>query len=279
MPDNPNASHDEMLGIISPHPDPHPANPRPNIFDENLPDSLYNRLGACDFLGKVKEASQILPELFSMDERTLWKWLNSKKMPVTVSDNRLRYKFWTVYDDAVMTDSKMQMSQVFSGVMSYSAFTAFCLEKKEKLAWIMCPPSSYEVSNREALGFSSNMMRELIGVSPIQLDAEGNPTGVVNTKLAELQVKIHAMLDMRVHGGITQRVEQRSLNINMSDDKARKLINQYAETGSIKALESTLENLEEDEAKVLNVPRKRKEKEEKVIDVEPTSSAPKRSNF
>lgn len=247
------------------------------MFSSENPASFRNRLGPCDFMQQIDLFYSTDRTLFELPESDLYHWLKKHKMPVTDTDNRLRYKIWTEYEDSIAEDRKMRMPILYSGIMTYESFRNYFLNKGEKVAWLMCPPASYEIAIREGLGFGLSRMRQLLDIEPMMFDKNGKE--VVNVKLAELQLKITTWMDMREHGNFTQRTEQKNLNIHatMSDGRAREMVKTFSETGSIEALENKLAELDEQEAKILNVPKKKPKL--KTIDVEVKSDEPKRTDF
>lgn len=225
------------------------------MFDESSPGSWKQKLGPCDFLDCVETYYKTNKILFEMGERELWQWLKEHKMPVTVTDNVLRYRIWYAYDQAMANDVPLQIATLFSGVMTWEAFQSYYSGKPEKVAWLMCPPVSYEASMREALGFSTREMRDILELPNMEIDSKtGNSKP--NIRLMELKAKIHAMLDMRQNGNFTQRIEQKTLTINASG--AGRLVQKYTESGSLDALQDELDQLSEKERKVLNLPPKKK---------------------
>lgn len=190
-------------------------------------------------------ASQSHPELFQMDERTLYKSLRDLNMQPTPTDNRLRLAFWNEYDRAQATHRPMEMVSVFAGVCHKSYFFGRYITRPEKLAWLVCPPASYEVVATEALSYGLEQMREILSL-PIK-DAQGR----VNVKLGELQAKIVVMLDQRLKGGFTQRLESKSMQLNISTSDSQ--VAKAAAQGSMEEIERRIKELEKRERKALHL--------------------------
>lgn len=190
-------------------------------------------------------ASKSNPDLFQMDERTLYKSLREQNMQPTPTDNRLRLAFWNEYDRAQANHKSMDMVAVFAGVCHKSYFFGRYITRPEKLAWLVCPPASYEVVATEALSYGLEQMREILSL-PIK-DAQGR----VNVKLGELQAKIVVMLDQRLKGGFTQRLESKSMQLSISTSDAQ--VAKAAAQGSMEEIERRIKELERRERKALHL--------------------------
>lgn len=156
-------------------------------------------------------ASVARPDLFALDERSLYKKLGSEHQKISPTDNRLRVRFWDEYERAqANSQKKFRMENVYAGVCTHGYFFERYLKSNERVAWLLTPPASYVVRAEEALGFGLERMRDIL-----ELPIEGDD-GKINVKLAELQAKIVAMLDIRVKGAVVQRVENKNMNLNVA---------------------------------------------------------------
>lgn len=188
-----------------------------SVFNDTDPRAVLNLIppGAVQ---KIKDAFQKKPELFEMDERTLLNFLSKKEARgsgPTPTDNRLRLSFWNEFDRAQTQKTKMSMTNVYSAICTQQFWDNFYLASPEKVAWLLTRPASYEQIMEEGLNFGINKMREFLDL-PI-IDKKGN----LNLKLMELQAKIVAMFDVRVHGAAIQKIEQKSMQLNVhTSDKA-----------------------------------------------------------
>ena len=192
------------------------------------------------------ESTQKREDLFCLDERTLFKMLRKEECTPTATDNRIRLAFWMEYDRAQAHNKSMTMVAVFAGVCSADYFYRRYLKHPEKVAWMMCQPSSYQVIAEEALAFGLEQLREILSLSVVL------PNGRADVKLGELQAKIVAMLDTRVKGTITQRLETKnmSLNISTSDTAVAKA----AMAGTMDDIDQRLKELELRERRAYHLP-------------------------
>lgn len=229
-----------------------PLEPRTLALNE-LPGDLWVRDDERSVInlvpGAVSEAllgtSKARPELFQMDERTLLKQLREEEMLPTPTDNRLRLAFWNEYDRSQERRGMMDMVAVYAGVCNKSYFYGRYLTRPEKMAWLVCPPASYEVVATEALSFGLEQLREILSL-PVK-DTQGR----VNVKLGELQAKIVVMLDQRLKGGFTQRLEQKSMHLNISTTDAQ--VSKIAMQGSMSDIEKRIKELERRERRALHL--------------------------
>lgn len=214
---------------------------------------------------KIKAAAAAEPELFELDEANLYDALKKSKRTPTATDNRIRLAFWNEYNRCLASGRhEMDPFYIFSGICVRNYFYNQYLMQPHRVAWMMCMPVSYEVSAREALSYGMERMRQYLSIDPTYVDAKGNVG--VNTRLMELQAKIVTMLDNRIHGAATQRIEQKSLSINVSDKK----IGMELEGKTIAELDHSIKQIEAKLSK--NVTEQVVEVEDKVIEVEGSGS-------
>lgn len=194
---------------------------------------------------KFIEAQKKEPGLFGHDERALYKMLRGSNRQPTPTDNRLRLAFWVEYDRAQAANEKMNLAYVYSGVCLQEYFKFTYLNLPAKVAWLICPPTSYEVTLKEGVSFGLKVMRDILDEDPADY-----PMGQ-RVKFKELQAKIFAMLDMREKGAFTQRSEVKQMNLNVStNDKA--VAGAMIES-NVDALEKRMKQLERQERQAQNL--------------------------
>lgn len=166
------------------------------------------------------QASKVRPELFNMDEQSLATRLRKEKRNPTPTDNRLRIAFWQAYDRA-QAEGKMRLEigSIFVGVCTKAYFYNEYLSRPEKVAWLVCPPASYTVMMEEALTFGLGQLRDILNTPHTLEDDKGELK--IDLKLATLKAKIVAMLDVRINGAPTQKIEQRNMNLNIETTDKR----------------------------------------------------------
>lgn len=231
----------------SPHgtTDLEPSTQALDIFDRMDERSVLNLLPTM-FQAQLIEAQRKAPDLFGLDEKTLMHELGSRRMKPTPTDNRLRIAFWLEYDRAQAAQRKMNLGMVYLGVCSRQTFSVNYARYPEKIAWMLTPPVSYETKMSEALDFGIDRLRQILDEEIIL------PTGLVNMKLAELQTKIIFMLDQRLKGAVIQRIEQRSMNVNLNASSSG--VAQAAMELTMEDIDKKLKELERRRRSALNAP-------------------------
>ncbi len=184
------------------------------------------------------EAFKSRPDFFGLDERTLWLKMKKEKCLPTVTDNRIRVKFWHEYDCAQERGTGMNLNTALARICSSMYFYDRYLTRPEKVAWILTMPVAYENKMEEMLEFGLEQFREILALD--HGGTEENPR--INLKLIEMKAKIIAMVDQRMKGGIVQRVEQK--NMNLSIHTTDKGLAQKALGGTMKEIEERIKLLE-----------------------------------
>lgn len=190
-------------------------------FSRKEPRSLFN-LVTPEVQNAIQRAYQLRPDLFALDERHLLKKLKEEVMLPSVTDNRIRIRFWHEYDFAVESGTRMNFVGMLSRICHKSYFYGTYLQRAEKMAWLMCMPAAYENKIEEMLEFGLEQLRDILETD--HFDAKQRP----NIKLMELKAKIVALVEARKYGAIVQRVKQEttSLNVNVSDKQIEYAVTQ-----------------------------------------------------
>lgn len=181
-------------------------------------------------------ASHKRADLFGQDERTLLKQLKEEKCAPTPTDNRLRIGFWMEYERAQSAGRDMELSHVFGGVCTKPYFYQVYLKCPEKVAWLVCQPSSYEKYADEAINFGLEQLRDVLEIPHVTYFEDGRVKNV-DIKLADLKAKIVFGLEARRKGAVVQK--NMNLNISSSDKK----VAEAAIGGTMEELEKRLEDI------------------------------------
>jgi hypothetical protein len=145
----------------------------PGIVEKDNPRSLINIAPT----GVAKLLEELDSSWIEMSEKQL-----KQHVPDDPQLNRLRIAFWKEYDAA--------QSQLRPMMWAHNS---------AMLAYILCPPVSYDVFLEEALSFGMTRIREILNL-PLH-----DENGKVNAKVGELILKAAAFLDLRTHGGFLQK--------------------------------------------------------------------------
>lgn len=244
----------------SPNPERTPYKPPEfAVWDQTNPHAVVNLLPEVVSTLFV-EAKNKYPKLFSMEEKELHKALSNSGTPPSPTERRLRSAFWLEYEAAVANERKMNTNAVYGMVCTYDVFVGLYTRSPSRVAWLLCPPTNYQTMVESLLYLGMEQLEKVLEL-PI-VDAKGK----VNVKLGELQAKIVTMLDMRAKGGITQRVEQKSLHLNVST--TQKELAQM----SVADMEKRIKELEKKEKKILHI------ENSEVVDAELVPIEVKRGN-
>lgn len=207
-----------------------------DIIDRENPASIIN-LVEPQLADLIAAAYLAKPELFELDDRELNKKISARGFSNSPVLNRLRLKFWHVYDYRAQNGNvDLKTNQIFSGVCLPKVFWKL-MSYPEAVAWVMCPPVHYEAHMDEALSYGLDQMRLILEMP--NYNAKGNP----NTKLLDLKMKITQMIDMRKNGSFLMRSEQKNLHLNL-----HRTVDQVSDMSiqqSMQKLEDKLRNLKE----------------------------------
>lgn len=134
--------------------------------------------------------------------------------------NRLRLAFWAEYEAAQRSVRRMDLYAISQLTGRPSKYIVAELRGTDRMAWVLCPPASYEMFLDEALSFGMKRLREDILGMNIK-DADGS----VDPKKADILLKAIAFVDMRKHGGIVQK----NLHLHGSTNGMKALSRQLSE--------------------------------------------------
>ena len=136
----------------------------------------------------------------------------AKMVKPTPTVNRLRLSFWKEYERAQNFNENMISENIWRGVCSEEQFLRLASQVKVQ-SWILYPVVDYDVAVEEALNYGIGRIREIFDfplyeTKVIKTGEDHKIVEVPNTKVADLMLKAVKMLDDRVKGGITHKIEQ-----------------------------------------------------------------------
>ena len=202
-----------------------PAELRPiqerDVLTQSNPKSLINMLpeGARNDLIKVlydKENDKLFELFINGDESTLLRHLTPSRV-----DNTLRYTLWTEHAFAIDRGEKeINCTRVYAPVCTKQ--TWHTILKSKRIFWILLPPPDLMALNRMAYQKGIERLYDILDLPLV--DARGK----VNAGLANLQLKIVALLDVRLNGPITHKHEitSRNVHVGVSAEQVKKLFDQ-----------------------------------------------------
>lgn len=157
---------------------------------------------------------ELPPSLLSMNETQL-----RNKLDPSWTHEQLRLAFWDEYFLTIdNNENKIRPAAVYSRVCTKDYFFEV-ISNPLALAFIVRPPQDYIYQMRSLLNMGLERFAEIL-----KLPLENN--GQINTKLIGEIVKVVTILDNRVKGAVTQKIQidgtQKNLNVNVNTYEAPK---------------------------------------------------------
>jgi hypothetical protein len=129
----------------------------------------------------------------------------------TRTDRAVKVLFWREYNRAQLTNTAMHTAGLWRGVCQEMHLYKQILCNTKKLAWILS--QSIEDELQLHLLYDKGLKR----VEEILDFAIKKPDGKIDVKCAELVLKAYAMIENRVKGMATQRIEKKSLSLKLEE--------------------------------------------------------------
>lgn len=165
------------------------------FWDETDPGSVINlvpdQVRAC--IKKLSKSEHA--ELLTLTETDLYRRLQQLNQQPNPTDNRLRIKFWLEYARCHETDatSKIIVTNITAGVCSRELFYKHYITNLPRLAWMLCPPTSFTHKCEEALSYGVDQVRKLLELEPEKMTKS-------HKDLADMKMKLIAGLEQVIRG-------------------------------------------------------------------------------
>jgi hypothetical protein len=175
------------------------------FWDTNNPRCVVNMLSE-----KLRNmALQLPPDLLSCSIKEL-----RRKVDPSYVDEQLRIAFWDEYFVTVDSGSyKLRNEAIYGRVCSRETFYQV-VGTPLRFAYMLRPPENYMYQMRALLDIGLVRFKEILEL-PLE-----NPNGTVNTKLIGELIKLVSLVDNRVKGAVTQKIQidgtQKNLNVNIN---------------------------------------------------------------
>lgn len=206
------------------------------IYDADNPDSLINIIPD-RMVPVLQRIRKKMARVLHCTEGELRKNIHPDER-----DERVRLAFWDEYNYATKVGKKMSVAAFLQGVMSWEAWITVYEPSDRKMMWVFCPPVSYQVSMRNILYLGQKRLEEIMK-SKIH-DEEGN----LIIPAATLILKTFQLVDIRVKGAITQKlqIQQQSMNVNhnINQDSPHLISGQPIESLQLEDLEKLEKRIE-----------------------------------
>lgn len=166
--------------------------------------------------------------LLIQDEKTL----NTLVSP-TEQQTRLKIQFWDEYENAVKNHRELMLGNIIFGVCTREYFLEF-INKHRNVAWLIAPRPAYRLRVAELIERGLDCMQAIF-----EMHVTPKNQGTVR----RLQMDALKMLDMRKHGGYTQRAEHKVLQRNIGVENTQNSSVPLGE-GSVEELQAQVRVLE-----------------------------------
>jgi hypothetical protein len=197
------------------------------------PSSLVNLMGEAA-AEKLMAARLAMPHLFEhYDEQSLYRAMRAEGRMPTATDNRLRLRLWMEYDFCqTYGRDKIDLARVAAGICDIQTFTRRYLRDPQKVAWLLCPPTGYMAKAHEALEFGLEQLRDI-------LEQPHFANGKLDSRLADIKVKIVAMLEQRVLGAVATK----NVHLNLNHNANRNDVAKFGQKETMESLTLQLKQL------------------------------------
>jgi len=176
-----------------------------NLIDTSNPYSLINMLPSSNLKKFLVQAEESLStKTFNEVEEDML----AMTKPTNVSlIKHLRLAFWHEYEIAQGSRRELSPARVFEGSCGSTRFR-YIMAKPEQAAYIFSRPIEHEIKLKMVLNNGHERLMEVLEMD--LLDHKGN----ANVALIKEIREIYKMADLRLNGGIIQKLHQTSLNVN-----------------------------------------------------------------
>lgn len=170
-------------------------------LDSDHPESLFNLVApvAREAMADIPEELLVCPE---------------DQLKIQKVDLHLRRNLHEEYARALIENRSVNLKNVYDGLISRTAFYGGVLQNKHRLAYIMRVPVSYENKLKEGLDLGIDRLLNEVLTMPIK-----NPKGYYDQDAVKNLIKAIEFCDVRVRGSVVQRVEKRSVNVNVNQNQ------------------------------------------------------------
>lgn len=173
--------------------------------------------------------------------------LKDKKFSPSITEKRLRIAFWQEYENSLTSRKLMEPHKVHSLVCSITSFYSILSTGNYRVLYLLSKPLAYETCVKETLLHGLKRVREILDMDHY------NKKGEINTKMLELKLRVTAMMDMRLNGAPTQKIQQLNLNINQDASKpisGQASVQELIKKGDMHSIRERLNLIEEEKKKL-----------------------------
>lgn len=215
------------------------------LFDSQSPMSLSVLMPgnfARTLLDLVAPESDLLPLM--ANEEDLKKALrNNYSYQPTVNDNRIKYLFWMEYENAILDNRQMIMSNVHTLVCNEKSFKILFLKQGYRAVYLLTRPTPHQAVLRELHNHGFERLRNILELP------DHDEKGRLNMKLLELKTKIITMVDMRLHGAPAQKILQHTHHTGLPGNADKEKVKQMVQKGDMNTIRKRLAEIDAESRK------------------------------
>lgn len=178
-----------------------------SIIDQSDPRSVI-RMAPTSIQEALVKLEEEHPDWIGVSEQELIDRMGGNMVKIPPSVHIMRMNFWNEYNRATLHGKPKMEQGAITDSSHYTGVFYRAIKNPRFLAWIVCIPDQLKHMQEEGLYAAMRELRSILDIP------NTNSKGQVNTKVLEMKVKVYALLDARIHGGFTQKVENKTLNIN-----------------------------------------------------------------
>ena len=162
------------------------------IHADDNPRAVLNLLPPA-FKSRVLEVMGTHPQFFNKPEAELVKMLKDQEWKADKSEECLRLRFWLEYDRVQTYGLKaISLTQICHGICTHHYFTHHYFREWQRVAWLLCVPTSYatglEAMLTEGLRAMTDMMWE---------EHRDKSSGKIDHKIFDTKLKIFNIVAAR----------------------------------------------------------------------------------
>lgn len=182
------------------------VNESPEEFEDRLTPRIRQTLPTW-LLRMADESAQRIWDMPHHDLTLAAKEIFEHELGKGESVRRVRMAFWAEYERAQGTREGFQVYNAIGALCSVGRFRKLLQTNELLVSWLLTPPNSYNVRLMELSMLGEERMREILSAEPVK------PDGKVDSRLAMVQVKLWEVLQDRIHGAVTQTINQKNLTL------------------------------------------------------------------
>jgi len=153
--------------------------------------------------GRLQEKIKSLPPEYLVPEEELRQKFGFKpKREHTL----LRQAFWQEYDRSMRTNSTMETTAVFRGIVFDEPRFYIMLDDPKFVSYMLLPVQSYKVLTEGMHNLALKQLHDTLNLPHV------NEEGKIDHRLLAQKMKIYKMMDDRIKGSVIQRQEIKAIS-------------------------------------------------------------------